>query len=204
MKTFTAPMPIDYRRINSSRTLPVCARQFSRSGGFTFIELVIVVAIVGMFAVLAQSRLFGLLERSTFKSQVQEFISVMQMAASAASESDRRYEVIVDIANQSFMLREITSPDLSEVLEEEIMVESQFDEGCRLVYVQFDDGDYTHEGQAKFRAGRSGWAYGGKIVLLDEKQRSYSVVVNRLNRIIELKDNDVQLLEPKSPDDVFF
>jgi prepilin-type N-terminal cleavage/methylation domain-containing protein len=204
MRTFTAPTPIDNRKLNYSRTIPICNRLIGRCGGFTFIELVIVTAIVGMFVVLAQSRLFGLLRKNTFKSQVQEFISVMQMAATAASESDRRYEVIVDIANQSFVLRQITSPDLSEILEEEIMVESQFTDNCRVVYVQFDDGDYTHEGQAKFRAGRSGWAYGGKVVLLDENQQPYSIVVNRLNRIIELKENDVELLEPKRPDEVLF
>ena len=204
MRTFTALTPIESRKFSRSKMRPKYAGQTGRNGGFTFIELVIVTAIVGMFVVLAQSRLFGLLRKNTFKSQVQEFISVMQMAATAASESDRRYEVIVDIANQSFVLRQITSPDLSEVLEEEIMVESRFTDNCRVVYVQFDDGDYTHEGQAKFRAGRSGWAYGGKIVLLDENQQPYSIVVNRLNRIIELKENDVELLEPKRPDEVLF
>lgn len=204
MPTCTAPTLIESQKISRSQVKPIYVGRFSRCGGFTFIELVVVTAIVGMFVVLAQSRLFGLLRKNNFKSQVQEFISVVQMAAAAASESDRRYEVIVDIANQSFVLRQITSPDLSVVLEEEIMVDSQFNDNCRVVYVQFDDGDYTHEGQAKFRAGRSGWAYGGKVVLLDEKQQPYSVVINRLNRIIELKENDVELLEPKRPDEVLF
>lgn len=204
MRTFTAPTLTESEGLDCLTSGTRYIGRKARCSGLVLIELVIVIAIIGMFVILAQSRLFGLFSKSAFKSQVQEFISVMQMAAAAASESDRKYEVVVDLANQSFMLREITSPDLSVVLEEEIMVENQFDETCRVVYVQFDDGDYTHEGQAKFRAGRSGWAYGGKIVLLDGKQQPYSVVVNRLNRIIELKENDVQLLEPKHPDDVFF
>jgi hypothetical protein len=49
----------------------------------------------------------------------------MQMAVSAAAESDRRYEVIIDLTEQSYLLRQITSPDLSEVLDEEIIAESK-------------------------------------------------------------------------------
>jgi hypothetical protein len=128
----------------------------------------------------------------------------MQMAASTAAESDRRYEVIVDIGQQSYMLREITSPDLSQVLEEEIIVENDFSDSCRVIYVLFDDGDYTNEGRAKFRAGHSGWQFGGKITLLDENEQEYSVVVNRLSRIIELKKGYVEFLVPKFKDDVPF
>ena len=75
---------------------------------------------------LAQVSLFGLLRRNTFEAQIQEFVSTIQMAATAAAQSERRYEVIVDLVEQSFLLREITSPDLSEVFEEEIIVYNYF------------------------------------------------------------------------------
>ncbi len=172
--------------------------------GFTMAELLVVLVVISLFVFLAQIHLFGLLRKNTFRAQMQEFVSTMQMAASAAAKSDRRYEVIIDIAEQGYLLREITTPDLSEVLEEEIIVEADLSENCRVVYVQFDDAESTHEGRAKFRAGRSGWAYGGKIVLLDKNERPYSVVVNRLNRIVGLEEGDVLLLEPKLKDDIPF
>ena len=173
--------------------------------GFTMIELMVVIVVVSLFAMLAQMHLFGLLRKSTFKAQVQEFISTMQMAASAAAQSDRRYEVIIDIPGQGYMLRQITTADLfSEVLEEEIIVEDSFSANCRVAYVMFDDGEFTSEDRAKFRAGHSGWAYGGKIVLLDEKEQPYSIVVNRLNRMITLEQGDVELLQPKNKEDVPF
>jgi len=172
--------------------------------GFTLTELVVVILMVSLFVMLAQVNLFGLLRRNTFRAQVQELVSTMQMAASAAAESNRRYEVIIDLAEQSFVLRQITTPDLSQVLEEEIIVENNFNPNCRVVYVQFDDGEYTIDSRAKFRAGHSGWAYGGKIVLLDEKEQPYSIVVNRLNRMITLKQGNVELLEPKFKDEVPF
>jgi len=175
-----------------------------RAQGFTLTELIVVLLIFSLFVLLAQENLFGLLGKNTFKSQAQELVSTMQMAASAAGQSDRRYEVIIDLTEQNFLLRQITTPDLSEVLEEEIINENNFSDNCRLVYVQFDDGEYTNEGKAKFRVGHSGWQYGGKIVLLDSKERTYSVVVNRLNRIITLREGDVGLLEPKAKDEMPF
>ncbi len=176
----------------------------SRNCGFTMIELMVVIVVVSMFALFAQMHLFGLLRKNTFRAQVQELVSTMQMAAGAAAESDRRYEVIIDIPEQRYMLRQITTPDLSQVLEEEVIVEDSFSANCRVVYVQFDDGDFTSEDRAKFRAGHSGWAYGGKIVLLDEKERPYSIVVSRLNRMIALEQGDVELLWPKTKDEVPF
>jgi len=167
-------------------------------------ELVVVLVVLALFVLLAQMHLLGVLRKNTFRAQVQELVSTMRTAAAAAAESDRRYEVIIDLTEQSFLLRQITSPDLSQVLEEEIIVADDFSANCRVVYVEFDDGDYTNEGRAKFRAGHSGWQYGGKIVLLDETERPYSVVVNRLNGIVRLEEGDSQLLVPKTKEEVPF
>ena len=190
--------------VNPDRSSRPDPSAHSRRYGFTITELIIVVVIISLCMMLAQIHLLGLLRKSTFKGQIQQLVSTMQMAASAAAESDRRYEVIIDLEEQAFLLRQITTPDLSEVLEEKIIVEDRLSNNCRIVYVEFDDGDFTHEGKAKFRAGRSGWAFGGKIVLMDEKEKPYSVVVNRLNRMITLEEGDVRLPEPKFKDELVF
>lgn len=171
---------------------------------FTLAELIVVVFIVSLFVLLAVINLFGLLRKNTFKFQAHELVSTIQMAARAAAQSDRRYEVIIDLMEQKYILREITSPDLSEVLEEEVIVVNDFSDNCYVDYVVFDDGEYTNEGRAKFRAGHSGWQYGGKIVLLDANQQPYSLVVNRLSGIIGLKEGDVEFLLPRPKDEVPF
>jgi prepilin-type N-terminal cleavage/methylation domain-containing protein len=172
--------------------------------GFTFAELLVALVIVSLFAAMARIHLFGLLGRSTFEAQMQGFVSTMQMAVRAAAESDRKYEVIIDIEEQSYLLREITNPDLSVVLDEEIILTAELSDNCRVEYVQFDDAEYTNEGRAKFRAGRAGWAYGGKVVLYDKDGNPYSVVVNRLNRIVGLEPGDVMILEPRTQDEMRF
>ena len=177
-----------------------------RIGGFTLTELVVVILVLSLLVLLTMPNLFGLLRKSTFKVQAQEFVSTMQMAATAAAESDRRYEVIIDLTEQSYTLRQITSPDLSQVLEEEIIAKNDFGNNCQVIYVLFDDLMETDEDHqiAKFRAGHAGWQYGGKIVLLDEQEQPYSVVVSRMNRVVALKRGDVELLMPKAKDEVLF
>lgn len=159
---------------------------------------------IGLLVMLAQVNLFGVLRRSTFKSQVQDFISTMQMAASSAAESHRRYEVIIDLAEQSYLLREITSSNLSDVLDEEIITQGWFGNNCRVAYVEFDDADYTNEDRAKFRVGHAGWQYGGKVVFLDQSEQSYAVTVSRLTPIVQLVQGDPALMTPKAKDEVPF
>jgi len=175
-----------------------------RGRAFTLVELIVVLTFLSLMVLLAQTNLFGTLRRQSFRLQVQDFISTMRMAASAAAENGRRYEVIVDPTEQSYLLREITSSDLSEVLEEEIITQGFFGRNCRLSYIEFDDGDYTNDERARFRIGRGGWTYGGKIVFLDESEQPYAVMVSRVNPIVELAEGDPSLMKPKAKDEVPF
>ena len=210
--TCTVPMPIDgcickgRDAQRQSKLASVGGLPFRlRNRGFTLTELIVVVVMISLFAAMTQLNLFGVLRKGTFRAQVQELISTLQMAVSAAAESDRRYEVIINIAEQNYVLREITSNYLpSDVLEEEIIVSNELADNCQVEYVLFDDlieTDEDHQ-EAKFRAGRAGWQNAGKIVLLDDDGQPYTIVVNRLNRTITLQKGDVDILMPKTEDEI--
>ncbi len=170
-------------------------------------ELLVVVAIISLFVALAQIHLFGLLRKNTFRAQTQELVSTLQMAASAAAETGKRYEIIIDITEQSYGLKHITGSEIyvddPDETPGEIIVHNYLTDNCRLVYVWFDDGIDTNA-KAWFRVGPSGWQNGGKIVLLDEKEQPYSIVVNRINRIVVLEEGDLELLEPKPKNELPF
>jgi Tfp pilus assembly protein FimT len=162
-------------------------------------------SIISLLVALAQVNLFGVLRRNTFKAQVQDFISTMQMAASHAAESGHRYEMIIDLTEQTYLLRELTIPDLTaKASVEQTVTQGSFRGNCRAAYVEFDDGTYTNEDRAKFRVGYAGWQYGGKVVFLDESEQPYAVIVNRVTPIIQLIEGDPPLMTPKTKEDVPF
>ncbi|MDH7598290.1 MAG: type II secretion system protein [Sedimentisphaerales bacterium] len=168
--------------------------------GFTLVEIVVVVSILGLFISLVSLNLFGALRRSSFKAIAQDLVQAMQTVALAATENGRYYELIIDLPEQGYLLREITNADLSEVLPEEIIQTGQFGPRCRLVYVQFDDGQSTSKDRAKFRVGPRGWQYGGKIVLADDQDQLHAILVNRLNRRVLLVEGDPELPMPVQPE----
>ena len=197
MPTFSAQTQTDQRR-----------RQ-----GLVLLELIIVLAIMTMLTALAAVSFSGAIGRSEFSRQADEFINTMRMAGNAAAESDRRYAVAIDFLENTYELRQFTVRDFEQVLAEEPILESgQFTDQCQLDYVLFDDFYDTRQEDPEmletlrvwFWASRNGWQYGGKIVLLDADGNPYSVVINRLSRVITLQHGDVDILEPKEKDELPF
>ena len=172
--------------------------------GFTLAESMVVIVVVSLLVVLVAANLKGIIIKNSFKSRAQGLVSAMESAATSAAQSGKRYEVIIDIPQQSYILREITSPDLSEVLEEEIIAEERFGDSCHVAYVLFDDGQFTNEDIAKFRANRTGWQFGGIIVLLDEEEQPWSIIIDRLSNIVRLESGEAQIIWPRSNDELFF
>jgi Tfp pilus assembly protein FimT len=164
----------------------------------------VVIVIVSLLVVLAATNLKGVVTKNSFKARVQGLVSAIEAASTSAAQSGKRYEVIIDIPQQSYMLREISSPDLSEVLEEEIIAQEDFGANCRVSYVLFDDGEFTNEDRAKFRASRTGWQFGGIIVLLDKDEQPWSIVIDRLSNIVSLQPGEAQIIWPRSKDEMPF
>jgi len=184
-----------------------------RRGGLVLVELIIVLAIMGMLTALATVSFSGALARSEFSNQADDFINTIRMAGNAAAESDRRYAVSIDFLENTYELRQFTVRDFEQVLEEEPILESgEFTDQCQLDYVLFDDFYDTRQEDPEnfemlrvwFWASRSGWQYGGKIVLLDADGNPYSVIINRLSRVITLQRGDVEILEPMEKEEMVF
>ncbi len=184
-------------------TKPSPARQPNHNG-FVLSEMVVVVFIVAMFALLAMLNLSGMIGASSFKNQAHELSNALKMAVNAAAQSDRKYELILDFTEKTYLLREITSTLDAEILEDEIILTGQFNDDFQLSYVMFDDGVFANEGKAFFRCSRNGWQATGKIVLLDSEANEYTILINKLNRQIKLFNGDVDFLEPKSKDEMQF
>lgn len=185
---------------------------YRRIKAFTLIEAMVVMAIISLMIAIAAFNLMGPLHQSTFDASAQRMASIFQRAANASYRNGKRYEVMVDLIEQTYVLREISSNNLAEVLEEEVIDKRQLPESCYISYVEFDDpqediaqvDETTNSLIAKFRAGPAGWQYGGKIVLLDRNDNAYSILISTLSRVVSLRRGDVPILASKLKTEVPF
>lgn len=178
----------------------------NKGNGFTLVEAMIAIVIASLMVSIATLNLRGFFVRHTFRGQIHDFISVMQMAVRSAAQTGKRYEVIVNLIEQSYTLREITSQNFTDFFEDEIITVQYFGENCQMIYVQFDDLVETDEQHqiAKFRTGPNGWQNGGRVVFLDRDNNPYTVTIDRMNRIVRLHNGEVSLMMPKRNDELSF
>src|SRR4030042_1978324 len=139
-------------------------------------EVIMVLFIIALFTTLAMMNFSDVLGRNSFKSRAYDLVKLFQMAATSSGQTGRRYEVIIDFVQNSYMLREITTGLMAveDIPQEEIIQTRQFDARFRPVYVMFDDGEWTSEAPALFRVGPSGWQYGGEGGLSKREGLEYS------------------------------
>ncbi len=175
-----------------------------RFRAFTLAESMVVIVVISLLILIAVTNLKGVVTRNSFKAKSQGLVAALEAASTSAGQSDKRYEVIIDIPQQSYLLREISSSNLADVLEEEIIAEENFGTNCAVSYVLFDDGAFTNQDRAKFRASRAGWQFGGIIVLLDSEGQPWSIIVDRLSNIVRVQPGEAQIVWPRSKDELRF
>jgi prepilin-type N-terminal cleavage/methylation domain-containing protein len=175
-----------------------------RLRAFTLAESMVVIVIVSLLITIAATNLRGVITKYSFKAKSQGLVAALEAASTSAGQSDKRYEIIIDIPQQNYIFREITSSDLSEVLEEEIISQEDFGANCTASYILFDDGQFTNADRAKFRASRAGWQFGGVIGLYDSEGQPWSIVIDRLSNIVKLQQGEAQIAWPRSKDEMLF
>jgi len=168
--------------------------------GHVLIELVVVIGLIAMMAGIAILSFGALWGNLRFKRQAEDLVSIFQMAYNGAAQTDRRYAVILDFVEQGYVLREFKSLDLLTMDPEEAILQSgYFTEALRLDYVTYDDladtrdWDAEEVAEAQFSAGKSGWQYGGIIVIRDEEGKPWTIVIHRFAKPAELLEGEWDL-----------
>jgi type II secretory pathway pseudopilin PulG len=177
--------------------------------GYVLLEVLIVVGLVAFLLSLGVISSSGLWGGRQFQHQAQELVNLFQMAQEAAAQSDRRYAVILDFAEQKYVLRQFASLDLQTIPEEEAVIHTgYFTDRFQLDYVLYDDLEDTREKEnvteARFYAGRSGWQYGGKVVIRDGEGNPWSILISRMVQPVRLVEGDVPILLPQESNELRF
>jgi type II secretory pathway pseudopilin PulG len=175
-----------------------------RRSGLVLVEVLMVLGIVAMITSIAMFSFSAISGKSYFKRKAATLVQAFQSAVNTAQQSDRRYAVILNFDEKTWMLRQFNQLDFEGIPEDEAVIKTgYFDPRFDIDYVLFDDGvdtRYPAEGvitnEAKFLAGHGGWRSGGKVVLIDEDGQPWSIVIYRIGKPIELLPGDVPLLAP--------
>ncbi len=197
-------MPISTALTQDKRSylrLPQRNRPGKTTPAFVLVELIVVLVIVSLMTTIAMIALVPLYGKTEFKKQAREFMNVLQMAQSAAAESEKRYAIALDFDEQTYTLRQFATLDRERILEDEpILTEGYFTDEFFLEYIIYDDGvdtRYPDEGEEVFRvwlmAGHSGWQNGAIVVLSDIEENMYSIIINRLSRTIAFYPGEYEL-----------
>jgi hypothetical protein len=141
-------------------------------------------------------------------------VATFQRAADSAYSNGKRYEIMVDLIEQTYLLREISSGNLEEVYEEEIIDKTDLPELCYIYGFDFDDPEFDSEDSqldedtetliARFRVGPAGWQCGGKILLQDRNNNFYSIMISTLSRVVKLEKGDIPVIQSKRKEEVPF
>ncbi|HOQ05213.1 MAG TPA: hypothetical protein PKY88_08380 [Anaerohalosphaeraceae bacterium] len=185
------------------------APMWNKHFGYVLLEVLIVVGLLAFLlslGVISYSALWG---GRQFQHQAQELVNLFQMAQEASAQSDRRYAVILDFVEQKYVLRQFASLDLQTIPEEEAVIHTgYFTDRFQLDYVLYDDLEDTRDKEnvteARFYAGRSGWQYGGKVVIRDGDGNPWSILISRMVQPVRLVEGDVPILLPQKPDEMRF
>lgn len=172
-----------------------------------------VVGLIALMTGIAMLSFGAMWGNQRFKRQADQLVNTFQMACNAAAQSDRRYAVILDFSEQAFILREFQTLDLETMDPDEAIIQTgYFSEALTLDYVMYDDMEDTRDSEnvteVRFLAGKSGWQYGGIVVLLDDEGMPWTIAIHRFAKPVELLKGEWDLdslgMLPQYKEDVSF
>jgi general secretion pathway protein H len=144
----------------------------SRNRGFTFLELLAVLAILALLVGLVSPRLYGGLERERFRAALRGFAAGLRLARSAAVTDRRPVRVLVNLEEGRWWLeggaRGGGWPPGTRITDATLVWP---DDGRRLGYLVFyPDGSSS----------------GGRLILTDGRGRSYAVSLDIITSRVEI------------------
>jgi general secretion pathway protein H len=174
------------------------------SKGFTLLELIIVLLIIGLMMALVTPRLIGSLTKMNLKTSAQKISSSLRYARSQAISGQIIYHAIFDFEKNSLNIKaekpqddedaylkaEIESVETDNLKATEAREESYFlPEGVKIEKAMITP-DEIDSGSFSIMFYPAGNSSGGSVVLIDEKERRFQINVDLITGIVDLTEPD--------------
>jgi len=172
--------------------------------GFTLIELIVVLIIIGLMMMLVTPRLIGSLTKMNLKTSAQKMCSSLRYARSQAVSEQIVYHAVFDLEKNSLVIKAEKPQDEEDAfskafLEPEKTDDSMAGESRGESYV-LPDGviiekamtptDDVDSGIFRIEFYPAGNSSGGTVILADEKKRRFQIGVDFITGIVSLTEPD--------------
>jgi general secretion pathway protein H len=161
----------------------------NRKGGFSLVELIVVLVIMGVSAALVVPRLTGSLHNAQIRAALRDASNLMRRARVHSVLERREYEVVVDRQTSVLSLQQ---PETSDEEPPQVMGSVQLPEDLSIVSLDsaFSRVKQKHENWTRkyltfYPMGNS---TGGSLHLMDGKERHYAVEINPFTGRVKILD----------------
>ncbi len=179
-------------------------RKRKASAGFTLLELIVVLVIVGLVSAIAAPRFVGSLTKTHLRTSVQKIASALRYARSQAVSEKKTYFAVFDFEKNGCFIE----PEKSEQKDDphaEVEAEAAATEGspekkagAKAYFlpetVRIEKGvigeEVIESDSFKLEFYPVGNSSGGEVVLLDEKENRFRILVDPITGIVTLSDKD--------------
>jgi type II secretion system protein H len=174
------------------------------SRGFTLLELIVVLLIIGLMTALVTPRLVGSLTNMNLKTSAQKISSSLRYARSQAVSGQIIIHAVLDFERNgmfikaekpqddedSYLKDEIEATETDNTKDREHRTESYFlPDGVRIEKAMTTN-DEIDSGLFNIVFYPAGNSSGGTVVLIDEKERRFQITVDFITGIVNLTEPD--------------
>ncbi len=162
------------------------------NGGFTLLELIIVLAVMGLVFSLTVPRFQAALDWNTMDRSTRNLIGVIRNARGSAAGEGVNYFLHFDMSTGRYwMSREVPEGGMLGG-KEEIMEKRQLPESVRIKDVETAGKGAVAQGEAVIRFWRNGLVESASIHLENDNKRALTLVVNPVTGAVKVEEGYVR------------
>jgi len=165
--------------------------------GFTYVEIVVVIAIILLLAFLFSVNLIDRIPDAKLDRDVSQFVNTLRGAVQEAILRQENLVVVIEVHDGYYSVYPESDPGEYDEDTEPLFEREQL-RRCWIDEMEFEDGSHQYSGKITFWATPHGWSGSVLFNLLDKDDRERFVRIDRYTTRVIMDEKPLELLEAKN------